>query len=373
MLKQILQSPAAGGFALLAASVAALAWSNLSDSYWLLLARPAGGLTVQDWVNDGLMALFFLSVGLEIRWEMTRGALASVRLAAAPGVAALGGMLAPALVYVAFNRHDAAALRGWAVPVATDIAFALAALSVLGSRAPPALRAFLTALAIIDDLLAILVIALFYSADLSGSMLLAAGGVAAALAGLRAARVRWTGAYLLGGLALWACVLRSGVHPTLAGVLLAFLVPHTEAMTALERRLNLGVTWLVLPLFGLANAGLRIGDMALAGPVAIGVVLGLVVGKPVGVFLFVRVAERLGLVHLAGIRWREMFGAAVLCGIGFTMSLFIGDLAFHGSAVQEQVKLAVFAGSVASAVLGVAILWIALPRPRDTLTGRGGT
>ena len=363
MLKRFLQGPAAGGSALLVATAVALAWSNLSGSYDSVLAFPVAGMPLQSWINEGLMALFFLSVGLEIRWELTEGALASVRLAAAPGVAALGGMVVPALVYIGFNWRDPAALRGWAVPVATDIAFALAALSVLGGLVPPALRAFMTALAIIDDLLAIVIIAVFYASGLSDPALLAASGVLALLLGLRAARVRLTSIYLLGGALLWLCVLRSGVHPTLAGVLLAFAVPGGEPASRLERRLNPYVTWLVLPLFGLANAGLPFQDLRLSGPVAVGTMLALVVGKPVGVFAATRLAVGLRLVHMPGILWREMFGAAVLCGIGFTMSLFIGDLAFHGAVVQARVKEAVFAGSLVSAVLGVAVLRLALRKP----------
>jgi NhaA family Na+:H+ antiporter len=361
-VERFLKGPAAGGLALLAASGAALAWANLSGSYEAALAWQAGGMSLQAWVNDGLMALFFLSVGLEIRWELTEGALATPRLAAAPGVAALGGMAVPALVYAAFNWRDPAALLGWAVPVATDIAFALAALSVLGSRVPPALRAFMAALAIIDDLLAIIVIAVFYATGLSVPALLAAAGVLAALAGLRACGTAALPPYLLAGVALWAAILFSGIHPTLAGVLVAFAVPGGETAHALQRRLHPWVTWLVLPLFGLANAGVRFQGADLAGPVGVGIMLGLVAGKPVGVFLAVRAAERLGLVHLAGISWREMFGAAALCGIGFTMSLFIGDLAFHGSAEHARAKLAVFAASVVAAAVGLLILRLALPR-----------
>lgn len=362
MLKRFLGGPEAGGVALLFAAAVAVAWSNASGSYDTVLALPFAGMPVQAWVNDGLMALFFLSVGLEIRWEVTEGALASVRLAAAPAVAALGGMIVPALVYTIFNWRDPAALRGWAVPVATDIAFALAALSVLGSRVPPALRAFMTALAIIDDLLAIMIIAVFYASGLSGWALAGAAAVLAGLGGLRAAGVRGLAAYLLCGVALWLFILRSGVHPTLAGVLLAFAVPGGEAASALERRLNPLVTWLVLPLFGLANAGLPFHDLALSGPVATGTILALVVGKPVGVFAATRAAVLLRLVRMPGILWREMFGATVLCGIGFTMSLFIGDLAFHGAEVQARVKAAVFAGSLVSALAGIAILRLALRR-----------
>jgi NhaA family Na+:H+ antiporter len=358
-LLAFLRSQTAGGLALIAASGFALVWSNASgaDTYFQLMSYPLGILTLDGWVNDGLMALFFLTVGLEIRREVTdsRAGLA------APGVAALGGMIVPALIYVAFNHADPSRLRGWAVPVATDIAFALAALSVLGRRVPVALKLFLTALAIIDDLGAIVVIALFYSASLDLPALVAACAICAVLYGLNRAGVRTAWIYLLGGLLLWVCVLRSGVHPTIAGVALAFLVPMEPTGHRLEAALGGWVTWLVLPLFGLANAGLRLGGITPAdfgGSVMLGVTLGLVIGKPAGVFGATWIAVRSGwLAPPAGLSWGQLFGAALLCGIGFTMSLFIGDLGFHASLIQTEVKLAVFTGSLISALLGVTWLW----------------
>ena len=361
-LLAFLRSQTAGGLALIVAAAVALIWSNASDAgtYFHLMAFPLGILPLDGWINDGLMALFFLIVGLEIRREMTGGELSSRHQITLPGVAALGGIIVPALIFIGFNHADPDRLRGWAVPVATDIAFALAALSVLGQRIPVALKLFLTALAIIDDLGAILIIALFYTARLDVPALLAACAVCAALFGLNRAGVRAMWAYGMGGVVLWACVLRSGVHPTIAGVALAFVVPMDDTGHRMEAGLARWVTWLVLPLFGLANAGLRLGGITPADfgtPVMLGTALGLVIGKPLGVFGATRAAVRFGWARLpAGLTWFQLFGASVLCGIGFTMSLFIGDLGFHGSPIQAEVKLAVFTGSLVSAVLGVTIL-----------------
>jgi NhaA family Na+:H+ antiporter len=340
-------------------------WSNDSgaDLYFRLMALPIGVLPLDGWVNNGLMALFFLTVGLEIRREITEGQLSSRRQIAAPGLAALGGMVVPALIYAAFNHADPVRLRGWAVPVATDIAFALAALSVLGRRVPVALKVFLTALAIIDDLGAIIVIALYYTSGLDLPALLMAGAVCAGLYGLNRAGVRAIWPYAVGGVALWACVLRSGVHPTIAGVALAFVVPMEDTGHRMEASLGGLITWLVLPLFGLANAGLRLSGVTmadLASPVMLGTALGLVAGKPIGVFGTLWLCVRIGVARRpAGLSWTQLFGAAVLCGIGFTMSLFIGDLGFPASTVSSELKLAVFVGSLTAAIVGVAILALA--------------
>jgi NhaA family Na+:H+ antiporter len=356
-LAALAENETAGGLVLLAATLAAMLWSNLSGSYHATMTAPLLGLTPELWVNDGLMTLFFLAVGLEMRWELTEGALGSVRLAAAPGLAALGGMLVPALVYVAVIRGDPAALHGWAVPVATDIAFAMAAASALGSRVPAGLKTFLTALAIIDDLLAILVIALFYSSSLHLAWLAATAGVCVALALMNRFGLRPMAVYLAGGVVLWVCVHEVGVHPTMAGVLLAFLVPGGGPAHALEKRLGGWVIWLVLPLFGLANGGLVLNDLRPADPVVWAVGLALVMGKPVGVFGATYAAVRLGAARLPiDIGWRHVLGAAALCGIGFTMSLFIGALAFTEPAMHEAAKLGIFGGSIVSALLGMLIL-----------------
>ncbi len=374
-LMGFLRSNTAGGLVLIAASVAALVWSNsaAAPSYVALLhlqlgltAGAAGfALPVHAWINEALMAVFFLQVGLEIRREMLDGELASLRRIAAPGLAALGGMVVPALIYLAFNFADPAALRGWAVPVATDIAFALAALSLLGRRVPVSLKVFLTALAIMDDLGAILVIAVFYSHGLNWPALGLAAGIATALWCLSQAGVRALWPFLLGGLALWAAVQHSGIHATLAGVALAFVLPMQAGdplspALRLEHALNRWVAFLVLPLFGLANAGLQFATVSartLIDPVFLGIALGLLVGKQVGVLGATWLAVRLRLAHLPReLTWRVMHGGSLLCGIGFTMSLFIGDLAFTGAGREAEVKLAVFGASLVAAALGLVAL-----------------
>ena len=322
------------------------------------------------------MAVFFLLVGLELRREITRGELASADRLAAPGIAALGGMIVPALIFVAFNYADGEAMRGWAVPVATDIAFALAVISLVGNRVPLALKVFLTALAIIDDLGAIVVIALFYTASLDLVSLGAALVLLAALWGMGRAGVRSVIPYVIGGLVLWVLMFRSGIHATLAGVALAFVVPmepvgeEVNAPAArLEHAIVPWVAFIVLPIFGLANAGLRfdtLPDHAWTDPLAIGTALGLFIGKQIGVFGAVMGAARMGWARLpAGITLVQLYGAAILCGIGFTMSLFIGDLAFRGSPRGDEVKLAVFVASITAALVGLAVLAIARPLPRQ--------
>lgn len=373
-----LRSKSAGGVLLILASLAALAWSNsaaASGYAWLLAIRVGVGraaLPVHAVVNDGLMAFFFLLAGLEIRRELTTGRLASLRAAAAPGVAALGGMAVPACIYLALN-HGRPSAHGWAVPVATDIAFSLAVLRVLGRRASLSLRVFLTALAILDDLGAILVIALFYAAGLSTPALAGAAVVCLGLWMLGRSGVRVLWPYLLGGALLWLLVLESGVHATLAGVALAFLVPsqahagRPSAAQVLEEHLSPWVAYLILPVFGLANAGLPFSATSvseLVSPGPLGVLLGLFLGKQVGVFCATMMGRRLGVLALpAGMELLDLYGAALLCGIGFTMSLFIGDLAFRGTTLFGGIKLAVFCGSLLSALAGVTILaWAARRR-----------
>ncbi len=375
-LRGFLSSESAGGLVLIVSALVALGWANsgAAPAYHALLQHRLGPAALSEpvhvWINDALMALFFLLVGLELRREITEGELASPAQLAAPGLAALGGMLAPALIVVALNWGDATALRGWAVPVATDIAFALAVLSVLGKRVPMPLKVFLTALAIIDDLGAIVVIAVFYTRGLDLAALGGAALVWLGLLGLNRAGVRRLWPYMLGGVLLWALVFRSGVHATLAGVALAFVVPmraqpdeEQAPAERLEHRLGLWVAYGVLPLFGLANAGLGFDTLppgVWSDRLAIGIALGLFVGKQVGVFGAVLLAGRLGLARLpAGVTRLQLYGGAVLCGIGFTMSLFIGDLAFRQGPRGDEIKLAVFVGSLASAALGLLILRLA--------------
>ncbi len=336
---------------------------------WLVLAKP---LVV--WVNDLWMAAFFLLVGLEIKRELIEGELADRRQARLPAVAALGGMLVPALIYTACNLGDAVAIRGWAIPAATDIAFAIGIVMLLGSRVPPSLKIFLTAVAIIDDLGAIVVIALFYTDQLSLPMLLGALAGIAVLVALNKAGVVRVDVYLAVGLVVWLCVLKSGVHATLAGVVTALAIPmrapdwassgHSPAQQ-LEHGLHPWVAFLVLPVFAFTNAGVALDDVqwaTLAEGIPLGIAAGLLVGKAIGVFGSLALMVRLGwATRPAGASWGQCFGVAVLCGVGFTMSLFIGGLAFHGldPSYETRVKLGVLAGSLLSGLAGTAILLLA--------------
>ncbi len=332
---------------------------------WLTLAKPA-----VVWVNDLWMAVFFLLVGLEIKREFIEGELADRRQAMLPVVAALGGMAVPALIYVLFNLGDAMALRGWAIPAATDIAFAIGIVTLLGPRVPPSLKIFLTAVAIIDDLGAIVVIALFYTHHLSLGMLLAAAVCIAVLVGLNRGGVVRAEVYLAVGLLLWLCVLKSGVHATLAGVVTALAIPmraprgHSPAQD-LEHGLQPWVALLVLPVFAFCNAGVSLEGVrpaTLAEGIPLGIAAGLLLGKAIGVFGCLALMVRLGLAaRPAGASWLQCFGVAVLCGIGFTMSLFIGGLAFEGLGGQYEtrLKLGVLIGSLLSGLVGAAILLLA--------------
>jgi len=372
-----LRSESLGGLMLMLSAAVALTWANSPAGHVyeaLLDWVPPGpvALSVHLWINDAVMVVFFLLVGLELRREITRGELASPARLAAPGIAAVGGMAMPALIFLVFNFRDPSAMQGWAVPVATDIAFALAVVSVLGARVPVALKVFLTALAIIDDLGAIAIIAVFYTKGLDYAALGLAAAAWLGLFGLGRLGVRSVWPYALGGVVLWALVFRSGVHATLAGVALAFVVPmdervgKTDAPAArMEHGLEPWVAYLVLPLFGLANAGLSFGalpDGSATDRLTLGIALGLVVGKQLGVFGALMAGIRSGLARRPeGITTLQLYGAAVLCGIGFTMSLFIGDIAFRGSPRGEEIKLAVFVASLFSAVLGLLVLWWAAP------------
>ncbi len=377
VLRRFLDSSAAGGVVLMVAAALALVVANsaLAPGYFAALHAEVGGLSALHWVNDGLMAVFFLMVGLEIKREMLDGQLATWGRRVLPGAAALGGMAVPALVFVAFNRGDPEALRGWAIPSATDIAFALGVLSLLGPRVPPSLKIFLAALAILDDLGAVAIIAAFYTGGLSLPHLAAAVFVLAVLAGLNRAGVTRLWLYLALGGVLWWLVLRSGVHATLAGVGLALCVPlrgvpggvddpRHSPLHRLEQALSGWVAFGVLPVFGFANAGVSFAGMTpalLFGPVSLGVAAGLFVGKQVGVFAGAWAAVRAGWADVpAEASWAQLYGVSVLCGIGFTMSLFIGLLAFPAHPeVQDAVKVGVLGGSVLSALVGAAVLLVA--------------
>lgn len=368
---------AAAGLALLAAAVLALIIANspLKGIYEHTLAThvqigiPPFALTkeVIHWINDGLMAVFFFLVGLEIKREAIRGALSNRRAAMLPIVGALGGMIVPALIYASINWDNAVALRGWAIPAATDIAFAVGVMASLGSRVPPALKVFLLALAIIDDLGAILIIAFFYTADLSMlALALAAVGVAA-LALLNRSGVMRTWPYLLIGAFVWLCVLKSGVHATLAGVATALAIPLTGTkkgtdgpLEGLEQALSPWVSFLIVPIFAFANAGLSLTDMSaddILSQIPIGIALGLFLGKPLGIYAAVRTALATGLGEMPrGASPMQLFGTAILGGIGFTMSLFIGMLAFPEPDASAEVRLGVLAGSLLSAIVGYIVL-----------------
>lgn len=377
MLREFLDSEAAGGLILMAAAALALIVANspLAEAYFSTLHAYLGPLSVSHWINDGLMAVFFLLVGLEIKREMLDGQLSTWPRRVLPGIAAAGGMAVPALVYVAINRNNPAALSGWAIPTATDIAFALGVLSLLGSRVPGSLKIFLTALAIIDDLGAVLIIAVFYTSGLSLTYLGAAFAVIALLVVLNRMRVLTLLPYIVLGVVLWVLVLKSGVHATLAGVALALTIPlkissgsghdlDHSPLHRLEHGLHKIVPFFVIPIFGFANAGVSLGGLsaaALVEPLTLGVAAGLVAGKLVGVFGSSALAIRLGFADLpVNAGWLHMIGISLLCGIGFTMSLFIGLLAFASEvALQDAVKVGILAGSLIAALVGAAVLLVA--------------
>lgn len=378
-----------GGVLLALAALVALVLSNspLSDFYLKMLDFPvefrAGGdalvlaKPLLIWINDLWMAVFFFLVGLEIKRELIDGELASLRQVLLPAGAALGGMVVPALMYAAINAGDAVAVRGWGIPMATDIAFALGILVLLGNRVPVSLKIFLTAVAIIDDLGAILAIAFFYTADLSLNMLLAAGVGVLVLLALNRLKVTAIGPYVIVGLVIWVCVLKSGVHATLAGVITALAIPMSDGrggspLQTAEHALHPWVAYLVLPVFAFANAGVYLGDVradTLLQSVPLGIATGLLLGKPLGVFGVSWLLIRFGGARLPDqSTWLQFAGVAVLCGVGFTMSLFIGSLAFEGAGAgyAAQVKIGVLLGSMLSAMLAVSLL---LRRSATTLAG----
>jgi len=379
MIRQFLDNSASGGIALMIAAAFALLVANspLGGAYADVLGTYVGGLSVLHWINDCLMALFFLLVGLEIKREMVDGQLSTWPRRILPGFAALGGMVGPALVYLAFNLGENGHPRGWAIPSATDIAFALGVLSLLGPRVPMSLKVFLTALAIIDDLGAVIIIALFYTGNLDVMALGGAALVTSILIGLNRNGVKLLPAYLALGAVLWFLVLQSGVHATVAGVILALTIPMRKSPAApddmtsplhrLESALAPWVTFLIVPLFGFANAGVSFAETSLTSltqPVPLGIAMGLFIGKQLGIFLTAAVLIRLGWAELPmHASWRQLYGVALLCGIGFTMSLFIGLLAFPDSVtLQNQLKLGVLLGSTISAIAGAILLSTATPR-----------
>ncbi|MEO5866091.1 MAG: Na+/H+ antiporter NhaA [Sphingomonas sp.] len=388
-LRRFLTSEAAGGIVLIAAAGLALiaANSSLGKAYFHFLhlatgptlAPALGPMTVHLWINDALMALFFLLVGLEIKREMVDGELARPADRRLPVVAAIAGMAVPALIYLAATAGDPALRRGWAIPAATDIAFAVGVLALLGKRVPTSLKLFLTTVAIVDDMGAVAIIAVVYSKGIDWGALLAASGVLALMwaLGRRGVRALWP--YLLCAVLLWVLVLRSGVHATVAGVLAAMFVPVKRSPGApdaedsplhrLEHALSPWVAFAVVPLFGFANAGVSFGGLgarALAEPLVIAVAAGLFVGKQAGMLGAIVLADRLGIApRPRGASWTQLYGVLLLAGIGFTMSLFIGGLAFEDAGLIDLVKVGVLIGSIASGMAGYATLrWIARPPNR---------
>jgi len=380
-LREFLRLESAGGILLLAAAALALILSNspLAPQYEMLLEwhfGPTLGPIVLEksllhWINDGLMAVFFFLVGLEIKREVVEGELSSARQVALPGLCAVGGMTVPALVYLACNWSTPETHAGWAIPAATDIAFAMGVMALLGSRVPEGLKIFLLALAIIDDLGAIVIIALFYTADLS---LLSLGLAAIGILGLVLLNrfgVLRLAPYILLGIFIWVCVLKSGVHATLAGVAIAFAIPlktdgprERSPLRRCEHALHPWVTFGIMPIFAFANAGVPLGGgvgiQALLQPLGLGIAAGLFIGKQLGVMLVAAGGAAFGLFRLPErVSWIQMYGASVLTGIGFTMSLFIGTLAFAGPEAAAPLRLGVLAGSILSAVLGYVVLRLA--------------
>jgi len=380
MLDEFIKKESAGGILLVFATIFALLFSNtfMSPVYEYFLHIPVeikiGPLelnkSLYHWVNDGLMAIFFLLIGLEVKREILEGHLSSIRQVALPSFAAIGGMVVPAMIYHAFNGNNEFAVNGWAIPTATDIAFALGILSLLGNRVPLSLKVFLMALAIIDDLGAIVIIAIFYTSDLSTLSITVAALSLATLIALNIFKVSKKAAYFIVGWILWVSVLKSGVHATLAGVALAFTIPikgkneHGESFSPLkeiEHGLHFWVAFFILPLFAFVNAGVNVTDISLdqmSGPVPVGIMLGLFLGKQIGVFGFSWLAIKLKLATLPDeCNWIQLYGVSVLTGIGFTMSLFIVSLAFvDDSLFQYTDKLAILVASFTSGIVGYMIL-----------------
>ena len=377
MIREFLRLESAGGILLVIATIIAMVFANsaLGGLYDGFLQTPVvvqfGALKIAKplllWINDGLMAIFFFLVGLEIKREFKAGDLSSLSQIALPGLAAIGGMAAPALIYVLINLAAPESLNGWAIPTATDIAFALAVLSLLGNRIPPALKVLLLAIAIFDDLGAILIIALFYTSDLSQTALLLSLLPVTGLVILNLRGVTSTAPYVLLGIVLWVMVLKSGVHATLAGVVTALAIPlikgersdHT-LLEELEHALHPWVAYGILPLFAFANAGVSFAGMGLASlsePVTLGISLGLFLGKQIGIFGIIWLTVALGLAAMPkDTTWHQLYGVATVAGIGFTMSLFIGSLAFPHGDRDAQIRIGVLTGSLASAALGYLLL-----------------
>jgi len=380
VIEEFIQKESAGGILLIFVTFLALLLSNtfLSPLYESFLHIPAGirigslqlEKSLYHWVNDGLMVIFFLLIGLEVKREILEGHLSSLNQIALPGIAAIGGMLIPAVIYIALNSNNPIAVKGWAIPTATDIAFALGILSLLGKRVPVSVKIFLMALAIMDDLGAIVIIAVFYTTELSLLSIAAALVSLISLTALNYFGVAKKAAYFIIGALLWISALKSGIHATLAGVALAFTIPlnakdengkSISPLKEIERHLHFWVAFFILPLFAFVNAGVDITKISLtqmSGSVPLGIMLGLFIGKQFGVFGFSWVAIKLKIARLPeGSNWKQLYGVSVLTGIGFTMSLFIVSLAFiDDSLFQYTDKLAILVASVVSGIIGYLVL-----------------
>jgi NhaA family Na+:H+ antiporter len=385
-LRVFLSSEAAGGLLLMAAAALAMIFANspIAESYSHFLhlvigpelTPKLGPMTVHLWINDGLMAIFFLLVGLEIKREFVDGHLSTWADRRLPMVAAVAGMIVPAIVYLAVAGGDPALQRGWAIPAATDIAFAIGVLALLGSRAPASLKLFLTTVAIVDDMGAVAIIALFYTAELNITALTAASGIWLAMMMMNRFQINALWPYLILAALLWYATLLSGVHATIAGVMAAFAIPFRRTLAApdaedsalhrLEHGLVKPVAFLIIPIFGFANAGVSLAGVnlaALAAPLPLGIAMGLFLGKQIGIFTSVWVSVKFGIAaRPAHASWLQIYGVALLCGIGFTMSLFIGGLAFTSPDQADDVKIGVLMGSVLSAIIGYLILRFAAPQ-----------
>ncbi|GJL79159.1 MAG: Na(+)/H(+) antiporter NhaA [Nitrospinaceae bacterium] len=392
-LREFLRLESASGLLLaLAATLAMIAENTpLQPLYGALLNTPVairiGEFEIAKplllWINDGLMAIFFFLVGLEIKREILQGELSDPSRITLPAVAAVGGMAVPAFIYASLNWDNPVALEGWAIPSATDIAFALGVLSLLGKRVPHALKLFLLTLAIMDDFGAIIIIAIFYTSKLSLSSLLTAAVLIGILFLFNRKGVQSIASYLLVGAVLWAAVLKSGVHATLAGVLLAAFIPLRDStplvpspLERLEEDLHPTVAYVILPLFAFANTGISLEGLSLSSltaPVPLGIALGLVLGKQLGVFGFSWVAVKCGLAKLPKkVNWLQLYGVSALCGIGFTMSLFISSLAFEEGNLESVAgdRLGILTGSILSALFGYAILRTAIKRKKSRTNPR---
>jgi len=386
LIKKFLQLESTGGMVLLSMTILALILNNSAGAWiyqellYLPLVVNLGSFHYSQpmlfWINDGLMSIFFLLVGLELKREYHYGELAEPSKVILPAMAAIGGMLIPAILYVCFNLGDYEALKGWAIPVATDIAFALGVLSLFGKRVPLSLKMFLLTLAIFDDIVAIIIIALFYTQSLSYIFLIGACFSLILLWTLNLLKIKPLFPYLFLGFLLWICMLRTGIHPTIAGVLLALMIPldgseSASPLSKLENILHPWVVYFVIPLFAFANAGVSFSGLSLnifTNTITVGIIVGLILGKQLGVLLFAWMAVKIKWATLPeNISWFEIYGVAVLCGIGFTMSLFFGILAFENeqSLYLTPVRLGVLCGSLISGLCGAIVLGIAFSRKKQ--------